>query len=220
MSTAAPSPGWYADPAGAPQWRYWDGVQWTEQAQSWFLDARTAVGQTLELRRGGVGLGGKPDDLRLGDGVVARLTWGGIMNRFSGDLTVQADDGAWRLDQQGLLQPRVLIFDPSGQVGRYEWQNIQKGGPLTFADGRWYQWASEFISRGMVHDSSQWWLWDSRQRAVLGARVERGTTTVNLRPEAGEVPEIGRLAGLAAYLVLRWLDAQASRRSRRRHSSL
>jgi hypothetical protein len=22
--------GWYADPTGAPQWRYWDGDSWTE----------------------------------------------------------------------------------------------------------------------------------------------------------------------------------------------
>ena len=214
MSTAAPSPGWYADPAGALQWRYWDGTQWTEQTQGWFLDARAAVGQTLELHRG-VGLGGKPDDLRLGDGVVARLTWGGVINRFSGDLTVQAADGAWRLDQQGMLHAKVLIFGATGQIGLYEWQNIQKGGPLTFADGRAYQWASEFTSRGMLSrsfdESSQWWLWDSHQRAVLGGRLERSTLTVTLRPEAAEVPELGLLAGLAAYLVVRWWDTQSSR---------
>ena len=29
MST--PTPGWYADPAGTPQLRWWDGNQWTDQ---------------------------------------------------------------------------------------------------------------------------------------------------------------------------------------------
>ncbi len=29
MST--PVPGWYADPAGTPQLRWWDGTQWTQQ---------------------------------------------------------------------------------------------------------------------------------------------------------------------------------------------
>lgn len=29
MST--PIPGWYADPAGTPQLRWWDGTQWTQQ---------------------------------------------------------------------------------------------------------------------------------------------------------------------------------------------
>jgi len=29
-SPAAPAPGWYADPAGSAQLRYWDGVDWTD----------------------------------------------------------------------------------------------------------------------------------------------------------------------------------------------
>lgn len=29
----APAPGWYADPSGAPQQRWWDGIQWNEATQ-------------------------------------------------------------------------------------------------------------------------------------------------------------------------------------------
>jgi hypothetical protein len=29
----APAPGWYADPSGAPQQRWWDGMQWNEATQ-------------------------------------------------------------------------------------------------------------------------------------------------------------------------------------------
>jgi hypothetical protein len=28
VNASAPPPGWYPDPAGAPTWRWWDGVQW------------------------------------------------------------------------------------------------------------------------------------------------------------------------------------------------
>lgn len=94
------------------------------------------------------------------------------------------------------------FVDAAGQIGLDEWRNIQKGGPWPFADGRSYQWASEFTGRGLrdrqFDESSQWWLWDSGQRAVLGARLERSTTTVTLLPEAANIPELG-LAGLAAY---------------------
>ena len=214
MGTAAPSPGWYADPAGAPRWRYWDGRQWTDQTREWFLAARTALGQSLDLHRGSA-LGGEPDDLRLGEGIVARLAWGGIVDRFSGDVTVQAAEGTWRLDQKGLRQAKLAILGPQGRVGLYERQKIKKGGPLTFADGRSYRWAGEPITRGILSPSfdksSQWCLLDPQERAVLGARLERRRVTVTLAPEAAEVPDLGLLAGLGAYLVLRWWDERSGR---------
>ncbi|MBA3420093.1 MAG: DUF2510 domain-containing protein [Geodermatophilaceae bacterium] len=33
MTGASPQPGWYADPAGTPWQRWWDGQQWTEHTQ-------------------------------------------------------------------------------------------------------------------------------------------------------------------------------------------
>jgi Protein of unknown function (DUF2510) len=29
LQPPAPPPGWYADPAGSPWWRWWDGRRWT-----------------------------------------------------------------------------------------------------------------------------------------------------------------------------------------------
>ena len=33
MSQSAHPPGWYPDPSGAPQQRWWDGTQWTQHTQ-------------------------------------------------------------------------------------------------------------------------------------------------------------------------------------------
>jgi hypothetical protein len=145
MSSAATPAGWFPDPSGAPCWRYWDGAAWTERTQRWFRPARDAVGATLVLDRGGVG--NAPEDLKLGPETVVRLAWGGLTNRMTGDLEVQAADGRWHLDQQGVLHPKVVIHGAGGQVALYEWRKAQGDGTLTFSDGRRLAWAAEWTER-------------------------------------------------------------------------
>jgi hypothetical protein len=54
MSAPSPPPGWYPDPSGAPQQRYWDGSKWTEHRTwtpppkspaGWYPDPSGAPGQ-------------------------------------------------------------------------------------------------------------------------------------------------------------------------------
>lgn len=42
--TAPPTPGWYPDPSGAPQQRYWDGRQWTSATQFGGTASSTSAG--------------------------------------------------------------------------------------------------------------------------------------------------------------------------------
>src|SRR5215212_4621871 len=51
----APPPGWYPDPSGAPQQRWWDGQQWTQQTQPRPDDPR--VQRQVQQQ---AGLGGAP----------------------------------------------------------------------------------------------------------------------------------------------------------------
>ena len=216
----APTAGWYDDPRDGGKLRYWDGAAWTAQSQSYFLPIRDALGQTLVLHGGG--LVPKAEDLKLGDQVVVRLGWGGLMDRFSGDLTLESDSGSWRIDQQGLLPPRHVIFGATGQVAAMEWQLTKGTGTLTFTDGRRFVWDDEWtkVDRWAtpVRHAGQWWLWDTSGRAVIGAAHDGTTTTVQANPAAAEIPELALLAGLGTYLVLRWLDTQVHRD--RRHDRI
>jgi Protein of unknown function (DUF2510) len=218
MEASAPQPGWYPDPGGAPNWRYWDGTQWTDETKSYFRSIRELTGETLVLHRGG--LNPKAEDLMHGEEVVVRLSWGGLVNRMQGDLTVESGEAAWRIDQQGLLPPRHVFFDHSGQIGVMTWQLTAGTGTLTLEDGRQFVWKDEWIRRDRNRYSpkhqSQWWLWESGGRAVVGGAHDGDTTTVQLLPGTADVPELPLFAGLAAYLVLRWLDSLASRDRRRR----
>jgi hypothetical protein len=218
MEASVPDPGWYPDPSGSPNWRFWDGTQWTEQTKGYFGSVRELLGQSLVLRRDG--LNPKAEDLMHGDEVVVRLGWGGLMNRMQGDLTVESGEGSWKIDQQGLLPPRHVFFDNSGQIAVMTWQITAGTGTLTFNDGRVFTWKDEWVERGKNRVSpkhrGQWWLWDAAGVAVVGAAHDGDTTTVQLNPAAAGVPELSLFAGLGAYLVLRWLDSQVHRDNRRR----
>lgn len=45
--TPSPKPGWYADPAGLPRQRWWDGTQWTEHLHDPSLEAYGAIPKTM-----------------------------------------------------------------------------------------------------------------------------------------------------------------------------
>ena len=215
MSAASPPAGWFPDPAGTPCWRFWDGAQWTEQTRSWFASIRDLLGQDLRLHRGGITA--KADDLKLGEAVAARLAWGGIMSRAGGDTTVQTAEGAWRLDQQGFLHAKVLVFEAvSGQqVALFEWGGALRSGTLRLADGRAFQWVNESWRRNRARVGirsmayvATWWMMAPDGRPVVGAHLEEGVITVRPLPEGAEVPELALLVPLAAYLVMRWWDSQ------------
>jgi hypothetical protein len=213
MAATPPPAGWHPDPSGSPNWRYWDGTQWTDQTKGYFKSIREVLGHSLFLRRDG--LNPKAEDLLLGDEVVVRLGWGGLMNRMQGDVTVESSEGSWRIDQQGLLPPRHVFFDHTGQVAVMTWQLTAGTGTLTFGDQRVYTWKDEWvqIERHRINPKhrGQWWLWDSAGRAVIGAAHDGDTTSVQVPAEAGDVRELALFAGLGAYFVLRWLDSQVQR---------
>src|SRR4051794_14584777 len=219
MEASVPEPGWYPDPSGSPNWRYWDGTQWTEQTKGYFRSVRELLGTSVWLKRDG--LNPKAEDLMAGDEVVVRLGWGGLLNRMQGDLTVESGEGAWRIDQQGLLPPRHVFFDATGQIGVMTWQITSGTGTLTMSDGRVFVWKDEWIqldrNRYSPKHQSQWWLWDNAGRAVIGGAHDGVTTTVQLLPDTGDVPELPLFAGLSAYLVMRWLDSLVHRDQRRRN---
>lgn len=213
MTSPAPAAGWYPDPGGQPCWRRWDGAAWTEETRGYFRPIADAVGGTLTLHQGG--LSAKADDLKLGEDVVARVAWGGLVNRMAGDATAQASDGSWRLDQQGLLHPKISIFGSSGQIGLYEWKHSSGGGALTFADGRALTWAAELADIGVRSRANdqrgRWWLWDAQRQALLGAALEATEITVSILPAAAALPHLGLHTCLAAVLVMRWWDQSAGR---------
>ena len=214
MEASVPAPGWYPDPNGLPVWRYWDGTQWTDQAKSYFRSIRDLLGQQLVLRRDG--LNPKAEDLLYGEEVVVRLGWGGLINRMQGDVTVESDEGSWRIDQQGLLPPRHVFFDHTGQIAVMTWQLMGGSGTLTFNDGRVYtlkaEWAKVDRRRvGLQNHRGQWWLWDQTGRAVIGAAHADQVTLVQIPATSGDVRELPLFAGLGAYFVLRWLDSQVQR---------
>jgi hypothetical protein len=210
MEASVPAPGWYPDPSGSPNWRYWDGTQWTDQTKGYFRSIRDLLGQQLVLRRGG--LNPKAEDLLYGEEVVVRLGWGGLMNRMQGDLTVESDEGWWKIDQQGLLPPKHVFFDHTGQIAVMTWSLTMGKGTLTFNDGRVYTWKDEWvkIERHRINPDhrGQWWLWDASGRAVIGAAQGNHTTTVQLLPGTEDIRELPLFAAFAAYFVLRWLDSQ------------
>jgi uncharacterized protein DUF2510 len=216
--TAAPPPaGWFPDPGGAPCWRFWDGVAWTEQTRSYFASIAHAVGRELQLDQGG--LTARADDLKLGEAVAVRLAWDGAMSRAGGDATVQADDGTWRLDQQGFLDAKVAVLEAGSgrQVGLFEWGGALRSGTLDLADGRVFRWANESWkhNRARVGTKSMaylgtWWMTDTRGQRVVGAHLEEGVITVQPLPEGAAIPELSLLVALAAYLVMRWWDTQAT----------
>jgi membrane protease YdiL (CAAX protease family) len=43
-----PIPGWYPDPTGAPQWRFWDGRQWTVHVSPYFAYAQRKARPALD----------------------------------------------------------------------------------------------------------------------------------------------------------------------------
>jgi len=213
MEASVPAPGWYRDPSGSPNWRYWDGTQWTQQTKGYFRSVRELLGQALVLRRDG--LNPKAEDLMWGDEVVVRLGWGGLINRMQGDVTVESGEGSWRIDQQGLLPPRHVILDHTGQIAVMNWQITSGKGTLTFGDGRVYTWRHEWVQverhRVNPNHRGQWWLWDAGGRAVIGAAHADHVTSVQVPADAVDVRELALFAGLGAYFVLRWLDSQVNR---------
>ena len=44
MTTPQTSPGWYPDPGGSPQQRWWDGTQWTDHLQGGTAPGPSAAG--------------------------------------------------------------------------------------------------------------------------------------------------------------------------------
>jgi hypothetical protein len=213
MAASVPDPGWYPDPTGSPNWRYWDGTQWTEQTKGYFLPVREVLGQPLVLRGGG--LNPKAQDLMYGNEVVVRLGWGGLVNRMQGDLTIESSDGSWRIDQRFGFPPTHLLFDHSGQIAAMEWQITSGTGTLTFNDGRRFVWKAEWVKteryRTPPTHHGQWWLWDQAGRAVIGTTYDNVDVAVTANPAAADVPELALFTGLGAYLVLRWLDSQVHR---------
>jgi hypothetical protein len=213
MEASVPAPGWYPDPSGSPNWRYWDGTQWTDQTKGYFRSIRDLLGQQLVLRRDG--LNPKAEDLLYGEEVVVRLGWGGLVNRMQGDVTVESDEGWWKIDQQGLLPPKHVFFDHTGQIAVMTWQLVGGTGTLTFNDGRVYTLKDEWVKierhRISPNHRGQWWLWDQSGRAVIGAAHADHVTTVQVPAESGDVRELPLFAALGAYFVLRWLDSQSHR---------
>lgn len=217
MTAGAPPPDWYADPAGAPFWRYWDGGAWTEQLRPWFASVRDAVGQTLRLDQGGITA--DADDVKLGDAVVARLVWGGAMSRAGGDATVQTGEGVWRLDQQGFLHAKVVVLDAAtgAQVAVFEWADALRRGTLALADGTSLRWAAERVARNRARVGirsmsyvGNFWLYDPEGQPVIGADLAEGVITISPLAPSAALPQLSLLVALAGYFVLRWWDSQTA----------
>ncbi|WP_051016042.1 DUF2510 domain-containing protein [Cellulomonas massiliensis] len=104
----APAPGWYPDPQGAPQARWWDGTRWTEHVGA----APAYPGAAAPART----LVAVPPELADGSNVpaVAALSWGLVALVLNPLLlasvvaVVRARQGARRADdlEAFLLPPR------------------------------------------------------------------------------------------------------------------
>src|SRR5213080_2855878 len=68
MDHGGPSAGWYADPAGSPHLRWWDGYQWTAHLAAYPAATASVPQGTLALP--GIGLPAAPAGSRQSTGTI------------------------------------------------------------------------------------------------------------------------------------------------------
>jgi hypothetical protein len=152
-STASSSAGWYADPYGAPLWRWFDGGSWTGQTAPIELgaDAQTRLGplpsgpalvetagRTLWLdapQRRSVEF-----TLMLDEAPVARLSHAGALIA-TGPVAAGCAEGAWTFQRRGLLAATIsaTLAGPDTVVAEYRVQ----ARALTLPSGVTRTWSGE-----------------------------------------------------------------------------
>jgi hypothetical protein len=132
-------------------------------------------------------------ELRSRDTVLATLTW----NRGS---TALAQWGAsqYHLNRHGWLRPRVLVRDASaGDTSEPLATFTQRGGALTFHDGRVFRWKKP---KRLTNER----IWADAAGTEL-ARFRPGrhsTISVTTPPEVPQHPEVPVLILLGQYLLV------------------
>jgi Protein of unknown function (DUF2510) len=152
-STTSSSAGWYADPYGAPLWRWFDGESWTAQT------APIELGADAEARLGPLPPGpslvetagrtlwfyaaqGDPKEweLMLDDVPVARLSHAGAPIAI-GPVAARCEEGAWTFQRRGLLAAAfsAILAGPETVVAEYRTQ----ARAVTLPSGATRTWTGE-----------------------------------------------------------------------------
>ena len=223
-STTTP-PGWYPNPADGTSLRWWDGARWTEHVAPAMPRVAAVAAQELRLEQKS-GLGRGEDLVMAGGDVIGRFVWGGIKNRFTGDVTFVTADGAWRVDQRGLIDRKLHIFaaDTGAQAALFDFTDmVGRRGRVGTWDGKAYDWTErESSNRGIrfgsgLHrtDWGEWHLGAADGRPILWARThDHEGHRVMVYPEGRADPWLALLVPLALYLLIRWQDSQVEHSSR------
>lgn len=210
------APGWYPDPSGTPNWRWWDGTRWTETTEPYLTRLAEVSDQAITLDEGS-GLGVGENRMFAGEALVGRLLWGGLKNRLTGDATFITAEGACGADGRGLIDRKVhLLRADSGQeIGRFDYAGFSgKNGVLNLSDGRTLHWGAgrTWSSMNWGPDWGEWYLSSPNGDTVLSAFThDREGYRVTISPEAREEPWLPLMVPLAFYLLVKWQDTQASR---------
>jgi hypothetical protein len=138
-------------------------------------------------------------ELRAGDEVYATLQW----TKAGGSLVAgETAEGRWTFKRVGFLNPRVTIRRAGEETDLATFRPSWKGdGTLRFADGRVFS----------LDAADFWWSeWslntaDGRPLIVFRrdmGRLFRSEATVELKPEARDLPELPLLALLGWYVMI------------------
>jgi hypothetical protein len=131
--------------------------------------------------------------LRSGDTVLATLAW----TRGSSALA-QWGASQYRFNRQGWLRPRVLVRDASADDTSEPLATFtQRGGALTFPDGRIYVW-----KKPKRLTNERIWANVAGTELVRFRAVRRSTVTVTTPPESAQQLELPVLILLGQYLLV------------------
>jgi hypothetical protein len=145
-------------------------------------------------------------ELHAGEAVVATLTW----TRGASAIGRWADE-QYRFGRQGWFRQRVLVHEGDGDASGVPDEPIatfaQRGGTLTFSDGRTFLW-----QKPKRWTNERVWV-DSAGAVLARFSPANGQTTVTLasEPQVARAPELPLLVLLGQYLlVLAAQDAEAA----------
>jgi hypothetical protein len=132
-------------------------------------------------------------ELRAGDDLVATLTW----TRGS-NATGQTASATYRFSRQGWLRPRILVHEgdaaPTPALGEAIATFTQRGGALTFPDGRTFLW-----KKPKRWTNERIWA-DPAATELLRFSPSRTQTTVTIT--SSTAPELPLLILLGQYLLV------------------
>jgi hypothetical protein len=140
-------------------------------------------------------------ELRAGDEVVATLKFRSALGSFA---TGESADGAWTFKRVGFFQTRVSIRESGSEteLASFKDKTWTSGGTLTLADGRvFYATTNFWNSKVALQDDQHVELIRFTNSGLLHL-----SSIVEIRPTAGQMPELSWLILLGWYVCIKMSD--------------